>query len=46
MAVCVSGKTPVDWPEVQRLASLPDFDVADDLERLRKEVAHELGIAD
>jgi len=46
LAVCVSGKTPVDWPEVKRLASLPAFDIADELERLRMEVAHELGISD
>jgi len=46
MAVCVSGKTPVDWLEVKRLACLPDFDIAGELERLRKEVAHELGISD
>ncbi|MBU0756320.1 MAG: hypothetical protein KJ645_14355 [Planctomycetes bacterium] len=43
MAVCVSGKTTVDWQEIKRLASLPDFDIDGELERLREEVANELG---
>ena len=42
MAVCVSGKTPVDWDEVDRLARLPDYRVADELQELRREVADDL----
>ena len=44
LAVCLSGETPVDWAEVGRLASLPSFAVATELDDLRKEVANELGL--
>ena len=43
LAVCVSGATPVDWNEIRRLAALPAFDVAKELNDLRSEVARELG---
>lgn len=42
MAVCVSGATPVDWDEVERLAALPAFAVADELKNLRQEVQGEV----
>ena len=42
LAACVSGETPVDWGEVNRLAALPDFMVTAELEELRKEVQREL----
>jgi hypothetical protein len=44
LAVCVAGATPVDWNEVQRLAGLPSFNIAEEMEAMRKEVARELGI--
>lgn len=42
LAVCVSGDTPVDWDEIRRLACLPSFNVAKELDELRREVAREL----
>lgn len=42
LAVCIRGDTPVDWDEISRLASLPSFDVACEMEALKKEVADEL----
>lgn len=42
IAACESGETPVDWDEVSRLAALPDFNVANELTGLRKEVQREL----
>ena len=42
LAVCVSGDTPVDWDEIKRLACLPSFNVAKELDELRREVAREL----
>ena len=46
LAVCVSGETPVNWDEIRRLACLPSFNVAQELEALRREVARELNIKD
>ena len=43
MAVCVSGTTPVDWKEVARLAALPSFNIARELDELKREVAREYG---
>ena len=42
LAACISGETPVDWEEVNRLAALPDFLVTSELEELREEVQREL----
>jgi len=42
MAVCLSGKTEVDWDEVDRLAGLPDFLIQRELQQLRSEVEDEL----
>lgn len=44
LAVCMSGDTPVDWHEIRRLANLPSFNVAKELDELRREVASELKI--
>jgi hypothetical protein len=44
MAVCLTGKTPVDWDEVERLAGIPAFGIAEELAQLRDEVANELKI--
>jgi hypothetical protein len=43
LAACLSGVTPLDWEEVNRLAALPDFNVTAELNVLRKEVQRELG---
>ena len=42
LAVCVSGETAVDWAEVSRLAELPAFRVAREVEELKEEVSDEL----
>jgi hypothetical protein len=42
LAVCVSGKTPVDWTEIERLAALPSFNIAKELGRLKGEVRGEI----
>ncbi|MBT3194752.1 MAG: hypothetical protein HN341_19565 [Verrucomicrobia bacterium] len=42
LAACISGETPVDWEEVNRLAALPDFKVTSELKELREEVQREL----
>ena len=42
LAACISGETPVDWEEVDRLAALPDFKVTSELEELREEVQRKL----
>ncbi len=42
MAVCVSGATPVDWSEVERLAALPAFNILAETRALKREVAHAL----
>jgi hypothetical protein len=44
LAVCISGDTPVDWDEINRLADLPSFNVLNDLNALKQEVARELGL--
>jgi len=44
LAVCLNGSTPVDWKEVERLSALPSFNVAKELNNLKKEVARELNI--
>lgn len=46
LAVCLSGQTPVDWNEVERLAKLPAFGVARELAELKTEVGIELRAAD
>ncbi|MDA0991634.1 MAG: hypothetical protein O3A51_12900 [Verrucomicrobia bacterium] len=42
LAACLSGETPVDWDEVERLAALPDFNITAELDELRREVQREL----
>jgi hypothetical protein len=42
LAVCVSGVTPVDWKEIQRLARLSAFNVSRELAQLKREVTREL----
>ena len=42
LAVCLSGETPVDWAEVQRLTRLPAFGIAGEFERFMEEVSREL----
>jgi len=42
LAACISGETPVDWGEVERLAALPEFNVTSELKELREEVLREL----
>jgi len=39
LAVCIGGSVAVDWDEVLRLARLPSFGVAEEVLRLKKEVA-------
>ncbi len=42
LAVCLSGETPIEWDEVNRLAQLPSFDVGKELLALKAEVADDL----
>jgi len=42
LAACLSGATPVDWNEVDRLAALSEFNVVTELGELRDEVQREL----
>jgi hypothetical protein len=42
LAACVTGVTPVNWDEIERLARLPSFNVAKELRALREEVTREL----
>lgn len=42
LAACMTGATPVDWDEVERLARLPAFNVEKELNALKEEVAREL----
>jgi hypothetical protein len=42
LAVCLSGRTPTDWREVERLAALPAFNIRDEISELRKEVTREI----
>ena len=42
LSVCMSGDTPIDWNEINRLAGLPSFNVTKEMDELRKEVAREL----
>jgi hypothetical protein len=42
LAACLSGETPVDWDEVNRLAALPEFNVVEELGRLRGDVQREI----
>ena len=42
LAVCLAGRTPVDWDEVDRLAALSSFDVAEQMTGLKAEVEREL----
>ena len=41
-AACLSGETPVDWSEVERLAALPAFRVTAELKELGEEAQREL----
>ena len=43
LAVCLAGRTPIDWDEVDRLAALPSFGVAEQMADLKAEVERELG---
>ena len=43
LAVCLAGRTPVDWGEVDRLSDLPSFGVAQQMADLKAEVERELG---
>jgi hypothetical protein len=43
LAVCLTGETPLDWKEVGRLARLPAFDIAKELDALIQEVRREVG---
>jgi len=40
MTVCVKNPQSADWNEIRRLAALPAFDIADEIESLRKEVVN------
>ena len=42
LAVCLAGQTPVDWDEVDRLAALPSFGVAEQMAELKAEVERKL----
>ena len=42
LAACLSGKTPVDWDEVNRLAALPEFRISEELRQLREEVERDI----
>ena len=42
LAVCLDGATPVDWNEIERLSRLPAFNVQNELNALKEEVAREL----
>ncbi len=44
LAVCLKGDTPVDWDEIRRLAGLPAFGVASELETLMQEVSSEINV--
>ncbi len=43
MAVFVSGALPVDWIEVERVASLPEYDVLEELLFMRDRVKKVIG---
>ena len=43
MGVCLSGATPVDWAEVDRLAALPAFNIKKELGALKRKVERESG---
>lgn len=42
LAVCLTGETPVDWTEIQRLAALPAYRVTEEFDTLRMEVQRDL----
>jgi len=42
LAACLSGETPVDWTETRRLAALPAFGIADEMDKLKEEVRREI----
>jgi len=46
LAVCLSGATPVDWNEVERLAGLSSFRVERELNDLKVEVTREINDED
>jgi len=39
MAVCVGQADKVDWDEIDRLSDLPDFNILEDVQALRREVS-------
>lgn len=41
-AVALTGKVEMDWSEVRRLADRPEYRILPELEKLVREVAHEL----
>jgi hypothetical protein len=41
MAVGLSDRLCLDWDEVDRVAQLPDFQIAEEVKALRKEVSNE-----
>jgi hypothetical protein len=43
IAVALSGHVEMDWSEVARLAALPEYRILPALEKIVREVAHELG---
>ena len=45
LAVCLSGDTPVDWGEIDRLAALPAYRITAELAALKQEVCDELANA-
>jgi hypothetical protein len=44
LAVVLRGQLEMDWPEVRRLAALPEYDNLADCERLVAEVSDEIGV--
>ncbi len=42
MAVALSGALPIDWEEAKRVASLPEYEVLDELLEMRKRVENKL----
>lgn len=42
LAVCLSGQTPVEWEEVDRLARLPSFNIGHELTQLKAETSGEI----
>jgi hypothetical protein len=45
LAVALSGELPVDWNEVERVAALPEYEVLDELQTMKKAVATRCNIS-